>query len=166
MATVPDCKINVSQNSSVMGGAGGADFTLEMKGPDLDVLKILGKEAEKEFSSIKGFRNVETSLTDTTQEAQFTIDKHKAQEYGVNTAEIAGMLRTAINGDSVTTATIDDYKVDVNLKFKADTIDSLEDIKQLKVNSATGKEVPLGAFSDIKWQMVYNLYLGLMEIFL
>ncbi|TQX20156.1 efflux RND transporter permease subunit, partial [Clostridioides difficile] len=84
-----------------MGGAGGADFTLEMKGPDLDVLKILGKEAEKEFSSIKGFRNVE--------KAQFTIDKHKAQEYGVNTAEIAGMLRTAINGDSVTTATIDDY---------------------------------------------------------
>ncbi|HHY0136571.1 TPA: efflux RND transporter permease subunit [Clostridioides difficile] len=150
VATVPDCKINVSQNSSVMGGAGGADFTLEMKGPDLDVLKILGKEVQKEFSSIKGFRNVETSLTDTTQEAQFTIDKHRAQEYGVNTAEIAGMLRTAINGDSVTTATIDDYKVDVNLKFKADTVDSLEDIKQLKVSSSSGKEVPLGAFSDIK----------------
>lgn len=150
VATVPDCKINVSQNSSVMGGTSGADFTLEMKGPDLDVLKILGKEVEKEFSSIKGFRNVETSLTDTTQEAQFTIDKHRAQEYGVNTAEIAGLLRTAINGDSVTTATIDDYKVDVNLKFKADSIDNLEDIKQLKVSSATGKEVPLGAFSDIK----------------
>lgn len=150
VATVPDCKINVSQNSSVMGGTSGADFTLEMKGPDLDVLKILGKEVEKEFSSIKGFRNVETSLADTTQEAQFTIDKHRAQEYGVNTAEIAGLLRTAINGDSVTTATIDDYKVDVNLKFKADSIDNLEDIKQLKVGSATGKEVPLGAFSDIK----------------
>ncbi|MCC0646944.1 efflux RND transporter permease subunit [Clostridioides sp. ZZV15-6598] len=150
VATVPDCKINVSQNSSVMGGTSGADFTLEMKGPDLDVLKILGKEVEKEFSSIKGFRNVETSLADTTQEAQFTIDKHRAQEYGVNTAEIAGLLRTAINGDSVTTATIDDYKVDVNLKFKADSIDNLEDIKQLKVSSATGKEVPLGAFSDIK----------------
>ncbi|MCC0635396.1 MULTISPECIES: efflux RND transporter permease subunit [unclassified Clostridioides] len=150
VATVPDCKINVSQNSSVMGGTSGADFTLEMKGPDLDVLKILGKEVEKEFSSIKGFRNVETSLTDTTQEAQFTIDKHRAQEYGVNTAEIAGLLRTAINGDSVTTATIDDYKVDVNLKFKADSIDNLEDIKQLKVNSTTGNEVPLGAFSDIK----------------
>ncbi|MCC0631460.1 efflux RND transporter permease subunit [Clostridioides sp. ZZV15-6388] len=150
VATVPDCKINVSQNSSVMGGTSGADFTLEMKGPDLDVLKILGKEVEKEFSSIKGFRNVETSLADTTQEAQFTIDKHRAQEYGVNTAEIAGLLRTAINGDSVTTATIDDYKVDVNLKFKADSIDNLEDIKQLKVNSATGNEVPLGAFSNIK----------------
>ncbi|MGX9757172.1 efflux RND transporter permease subunit [Clostridioides difficile] len=150
VATVPDCKINVSQNSSVMGGTSGADFTLEMKGPDLDVLKILGKEVEKEFSSIKGFRNVETSLADTTQEAQFTIDKHRAQEYGVNTAEIAGLLRTAINGDSVTTATIDDYKVDVNLKFKADSVDNLEDIKQLKVSSATGKEVPLGAFSDIK----------------
>ncbi|MDB0438125.1 AcrB/AcrD/AcrF family protein [Clostridioides difficile] len=150
VATVPDCKINVSQNSSVMGGTSGADFTLEMKGPDLDVLKILGKEVEKEFSSIKGFRNVETSLTDTTQEAQFTIDKHRAQEYGVNTAEIAGLLRTAINGDSVTTATIDDYKVDVNLKFKADSVDNIEDIKQLKVNSSNGKEVPLGAFSDIK----------------
>ncbi len=67
------------------------------------------------------------------------------------------MLRTAINGDSVTTATIDDYKVDVNLKFKADTIDSLEDIKQLKVNSATGKKFLLVLFryKNGRWSTIY-----------
>lgn len=47
-----------------MGGVGGVDFILEMKGFDLDVLKILGKEVEKEFSFIKGFRNVEIFFID------------------------------------------------------------------------------------------------------
>lgn len=39
------------------------------------------------------------------------------------------MLCIVINGDFVIIVIIDDYKVDVNLKFKVDIIDSLEDIK-------------------------------------
>ncbi|WP_315077963.1 efflux RND transporter permease subunit [uncultured Clostridium sp.] len=147
MATVPDCEIKVSASSSMVGGSDGV--SLELKGPDIDVLEEIAKMAEGKLNSLQGFRNVGTSLSDTTKEAQFKIDKNKVQQYGINTSGIAGLLRTAINGDSVTTATIDDYKVDVNLKFKESSIDSLEDIKQIKVASQSGQEVPIGAFADI-----------------
>lgn len=147
LSTVPDCEINVSATSSMMGGSG--DVSIKIKGPDLDVLEVISNQAKDKLKTLSGFRNVTTSLADVTQEAQFNIDKQKAQEYGVNTSGIASMLRTAINGDSVTTATIDDYKVDVNLKFKDTNIDNIEDIKQIKVMSQTGKEVPIGAFADI-----------------
>ena len=147
MATVPDCEISVSASSSMIGGAG--DVSVSLKGPNLDVLEVISNQAKDKIKELDGFSNVETSLADVTQEAQFKIDKQKAQEYGVNTAGIAGLLRTAINGDNVTTATIDDYKVDVNLKFKDTSIDNLEDIKQMKVMSQTGIEVPIGAFADI-----------------
>ncbi|NFG42266.1 efflux RND transporter permease subunit [Clostridium botulinum] len=147
METVPDCEIKVSASSSMVGGSDGV--SLELKGPDIDVLEEIAKLAEEKLNSLQGFRNVGTSLSDTTKEAQFKIDKDKVQQYGINTSGIAGLLRTAINGDSVTTATIDDYKVDVNLKFKESSIDSLEDIKQIKVASQSGQEVPIGAFADI-----------------
>lgn len=150
MATVPDCEINVSQSESAMGTGSSGDVSIKIKGPDLDVLEEIANEAKDKIKNINGFRNVTTSLADVNKEAQFKIDKKKANEYGVNTAGIASMLRTAINGANVTTATIDDYKVDVNLKFKESSINNLEDIKQMKVKSQTGQEVPISAFADIK----------------
>ncbi|WP_252232550.1 efflux RND transporter permease subunit [Clostridium sp. ZBS15] len=147
MATLPDCEIKVNMSSSMVGGSDGV--SLELKGPDIDVLEEIAKQAEVKLNSLNGFRNVTTSLADTTKEAQFKIDKDKAQQYGINTSGIAGLLRTAINGDSVTTATIDDYKVDVNLKFQESSIDSLDDIKQIKILSQSGQEVPIGVFAEI-----------------
>lgn len=148
MDTVPDCEINVSQSTSMVGG--GDTIEMDLSGPDLDVLKVISEEAKQKVEDTGVFRNVETSLSDTTQEAQFKINKYRAQEYGINTAGIASLLRTAVSGSNVTTATIDDYKVDVNLKFKDTSIDNIEDIKQIKVTSTSGKEVPIGAFADVE----------------
>lgn len=145
---IPDCEINVSQNSSMsMGGSG--DVQVDIKGPDLDVLEEITNQAKANVEQLSGFRNVETSLSDSNEEAQFKIDKRKAALYGINTSSIASTLRTAISGTDITTVTIDDYDYDVNLKFKESSIDNIEDIKQIKIKSATGQEIPLGAFADI-----------------
>ena len=123
---------------------------MQLKGADLDTLDVLAKQIEDKLSSIDGFKNVETSIADTSQEAQFIIDKQKANKYGINTSSIASLLNTAVVGDSVTTAKINDYEVDVNLKFKGNSIDNLEDIKQIKVMSKTGEEIPLRRNSRYK----------------
>ncbi|MBE6063377.1 MAG: efflux RND transporter permease subunit [Clostridium butyricum] len=147
--TVPDCEISVSANNSVSGNGTG-DVSIKLFGENLDVLEEICNQAETKLKKLDGFRNVSSTLSDASKEAQFKIDKKKAQEYGVNTAGIAGMLRLAINGDNVTTATIDDYKLDVNLRLKDTSVDNLEDIKQLKVQSTKGQQVPIGAFAEIK----------------
>ena len=145
---IPDCEINVSQSSSMsMGGSGNVQ--VDLKGPDLDVLEEIANQAKANVEKLSGFRNVKTSLSDSNEEAQFKIDKRKASMYGINTSSIAATLRTAISGSNTTTVTIDDYDYDVNLKFKDSSIDSIEDIKQIKIKSATGNEVPLSAFADI-----------------
>lgn len=151
MSTVPDCKIKVSLDSGMMGGgSSGADFSLTVKGEDLDTLDILAKQIEEKLAGVNGLRNIETSIADTSQEAQFTIDKQKANQYGINASSIGSLLNTAIGGSSVTKAKINDYDVDVNLKFKDSSINSIEDIKQIKVISKTGEEVPLGNIANIE----------------
>ncbi len=150
MDTVPDCKIKVALDSSSTGEGSGSGFSMQLKGPDLDTLEVLAKQIEGKFSTIEGFKNVETSIADTSQEAQFIIDKQKANKYGINASSIASLLHTAVVGDSVTTAKINDYEVDVNLKFKGNSIDNLEDIKQIKVMSKTGEEIPLLEIANIK----------------
>jgi HAE1 family hydrophobic/amphiphilic exporter-1 len=151
MNTVPDCKIKVALlDSSSTGEGSSSDFAMKLKGPDLDTLEVLAKQIEGKFSNIEGFQNIETSIADTSQEAQFIIDKQKANKYGINTSSITSLLNTAVVGDSVTTAKINDYEVDVNLKFKGSSIDNLDDIKQIKVLSKTGEEIPLGEIAHIK----------------
>ncbi|CAG9703477.1 efflux RND transporter permease subunit [Clostridium neonatale] len=149
LKVIPDCEINVSQSSSMsMGGSG--EVQVDIKGPDLDVLEEIANQAKANVEKIPGFRNVETSLSDANQEAQFKIDKRKATLYGINTASVASTLRTAISGSDTSTVTIDGYDYNVNLKFKDSSIDSVDDIGQIKIKSATGQEFPLSAFADIK----------------
>lgn len=151
MSTVPDCKIKVDLDSGfASGGSSGADYSLTIEGADLDTLDVLGKQVQEKLNGINGFKNVETSIADTSKEAQFTIDKQKANMYGINTGSIASLINTAIGGNAVTTAKINDYDVDVNLKFKNSSIDSVEDIKQIKLISKSGEEVPLGNIADVK----------------
>ncbi len=146
---IPDCEINVSQTSSMsMGGSG--DAQVDIKGPDLDVLEEIVNQAKANVEKVSGFRNIETSLADSNKEAQFKIDKRKASLLGINTSSIASTLRTAISGSDATTVTIDDYDYDVNLKFKDSSINSIDDIGQIKVTSASGQQVPLNAFAEIK----------------
>lgn len=149
LKVIPDCEINVSQSSSMsMGGSG--DAQVDIKGPDLDVLEEIVNQAKANVEKVSGFRNIETSLADSNKEAQFKIDKRKASLLGINTSSIASTLRTAISGSDATTVTIDDYDYDVNLKFKDSSINSIDDIGQIKVTSASGQQVPLNAFAEIK----------------
>lgn len=149
LSVIPDCEISVSQSSSMsMGGSGSTQ--VDIKGPDLYVLEEIVNRAKINVENLSRFRNVETSLAASNKEAQFKIDKRKASLLGINTSSIASTLRTAISGTDTTTVTIDDYDYDVNLKFVDSSIDSIEDIGQIKVTSSKGQQVPLSAFAEIK----------------
>ena len=149
LATIPDCKITVSLADSSMGGMGGSGYSINVQGPDLDVLEVLAKQVEERISGLEGFQDVESSLSDTTEEAQIKIDTERALEWGINTQTVTSMLRMSIEGSTVTTAKIDDHTVDVNLKLEDEKIQSVNDLLNLKVRSASGENIPIGAFSHI-----------------
>ncbi|MDF2613017.1 MAG: putative multidrug efflux pump, rane protein [Clostridia bacterium] len=149
LATIPDCKITVAMSSNSMGSMGSSGFSIDIQGPDMDVLEVLAKQAENEISAIKGFEDVTSSFSDVTEEAQIKIDTERAMEWGINTQKVTSMLRMSIEGSTVTTAKIDDYTVDVNLKLQDEKIQSINDLLKLKVKSGSGEDIPIGAFSHV-----------------
>ncbi|WP_070000256.1 efflux RND transporter permease subunit [Cellulosilyticum sp. I15G10I2] len=149
LATIPDCKIAVSMTDSSMGGMGGSGYSINVQGPDLDVLEVLAKQVEERIRGLEGFQDVESSLSDTTEEAQIKINTERALEWGINTQTVTSMLRMSIEGSTVTTAKIDGHTVDVNLKLEDEKIQSVNDLLNLKVRSASGENIPIGAFSHI-----------------
>lgn len=150
MATVPDCEIEISiDDSMMMSGMGG--FSIEVSGPDLDILEAVSQDVANALKPIEGFSDVSTSIADTSEEIRLHIDQKRATEWGVSIASVNSLVRMALEGSDVTTARIDGYTVDVHLQLKEGTVDSLEDLQRLTVkSSATGQEIPLSAFATFE----------------
>ncbi len=149
LATVPDCKIDISIDDSLMMGMGG--FSVEVSGPNLDILEVVSEDVANALKPIEGFSDVTTSISDTSEEIILHIDQKRATEWGINVASVNSLVRMALEGSDVTTARIDGYTVDVHLKLKEGTVSSLEDLQRLTVkSSATGQEIPLNAFATFE----------------
>ncbi len=149
LAVIPDCKITVSMDTSSMAGMSN-DFSISVQGPNLDVLEVLAKQLEEKIKGLPGFVDVTSSLADVSEEAQIKIDSKRAMEWGISPLSVTSMLRMSIEGAAVTTAKIDDHTVDVKLKLEEGKIQSTDDLLKLKVKSASGQNIPIGAFSHIE----------------
>ena len=150
LATVPDCTITISVDDSMMMG-GGSAFSVEVSGPDLDVLEAVSTDVANALQTIDSFSDVTTSIADTSEEIRLHIDQKRATEWGVSVASVNSLVRMALEGNDVTTARIDGSTIDVHLQLKEGTVNGLEDLERLTVKSSkTGQEIPLSAFTTFE----------------
>ena len=59
-------------------------------------------------------------------------------------------LRNLMNGDVVTTMTVDDEQADVKLQLKMDDISSLEELGNQKINNILGMPVALNEVGELQ----------------
>jgi multidrug efflux pump subunit AcrB len=83
-------------------------------------------------------------------ELHVEVDRKQAALVGVNTQQIAGTVRTAINGSE--TIKIRDGKDEINVivRLKPDARRSLEDISRLKINGRDGALIPLREIATVQ----------------
>ncbi|WP_083461354.1 efflux RND transporter permease subunit [Cellulosilyticum ruminicola] len=149
LATVPDCTISISIDDSMMMSSSG--FSVEVSGPDLDVLETISIDVANALKPIESFLDVTTSIADTSEEIRLHIDQKRATEWGVSVASVNSLVRMALEGSDVTTARIDSSTVDVHLQLKDGTVNGLDDLERLTVKSSkTGQEIPLSAFTTFE----------------
>ncbi len=127
-----------------------AAITANITGPSLDGLYSLGQRIKEELEEIPGSTNVEISKEETPGEFAISIDRDKAQLYGVNTQQLAGILRDAISGTEATVIRGDGEDSEVIVKYDLNSGDSgsdlsINDLSSLSVVTARGS-VPLASF--------------------
>lgn len=81
----------------------GSPIVIKFLGEDLGEIGIAAERAERLLASIPGTVDVETSLRDDGTEFEFVVDRAKVAEAGLTPSAVAGALRTAVNGSTVTT---------------------------------------------------------------
>ncbi|PIY92524.1 MAG: hypothetical protein CO030_05325 [Candidatus Magasanikbacteria bacterium CG_4_9_14_0_2_um_filter_42_11] len=148
-------RVTVAQQAS--GPDQGAPVNIHINGEDLNTLESIASDVQHLLETIPGARNVALSTKESNGEFVLSIDRSKAQFYGVSTAEVASLLRNAVTGNTVTVLKQNGTDIDVVVKYdlspaaegslsQIDTVD-IDEITSLTLATPRG-EIPLASFLD------------------
>lgn len=148
---IAGAEIKLSEVSSTFGGmSGGSAVSIQIGGPDLEVLKTISKDIEEIVAKTSGTRQVESSISEGRPEAQIYINRDKASSYGLTTTQIASVIRTAVEGRVATTYKLDGKEIDIKVQYPEDKRRTLEQLKSVTLPSPLGIQVPLLDVAEIK----------------
>ena len=78
------------------GGSSGTGVGVELKGRNQEVLAILAEDIRLRMDDIEGIHDVETSLESGTEEIRVSVNRERAQLYGLSSQQIATTVATAL----------------------------------------------------------------------
>jgi multidrug efflux pump len=158
---IPGAQIRVDREA--MGPSTGMPINIEISGDDIEELIKISSRLEGFIKSlgIQGIEEFKSSMEVNKPEIILHIDREKANQLGINTAQIGMMIRTAIYGSEVSKFKEgeDEYPIQVRLdkKYRRD-IDVLLSQK-LRVSSNEGgppAEIPLSAVAEVSYVSSYG----------
>ena len=149
------CEVNVETSTMDMSALGGSGISVKIKGRELDRIKSMAGDVAKILSDVEGTKNISDGIEEKTLELRLVVDKNKAMEYQLTTAQVYQMLQQKL-ADASSATTLTTLSKDYSVFVVSDTDETLtrEKIKKLTV---TGKdkenkevEVPLSEIVQFK----------------
>ena len=157
IAQMPGYRVGFSQPiiDMVMDQIAGShsDLAIKIYGDDLEEGRRIAEEVERLIASIPGATDVIIDQEPPLPQLQITADREKAAYYGVNIADIAQLVETAIGGRAVSQIYIGDRVYDVICRFREDVRDTPEKIAALTLTSASGSLIPLSAVAEVSTRL-------------
>ncbi len=142
---IPAAEISVAATDATGMSAlsGGAALSIEIKGDDMTILRNLSDEVQDIVASVEGTREVDSSLDDTKEQMEISINRNKASQYGLTLPQITSAVRAAFEGQIATTYKSGGSEVDVRLIYPEEYRKNLTDMKNLTIMAPTGMKVSL-----------------------
>ena len=149
MAKYPE--INEYQCAVASGGPGGGGNTvdLEIYGYDFDRTSQMAEQCRQLISQLPGARDVNISREDDRPDIKITVDKEKASRLGLSSATISTYLRNRVAGMACGYLKDDGSEYDIVVRLMEEDRNSISDILNLSIPTATGKTVKLSEVATI-----------------
>ncbi len=149
MAKYPEIIEYQCNVSSGGPGGGGNTVDLEIYGYDFDKTSQLAEEARRLIKTLPGARDVNISREDDRPDIKITVDKEKASRLGLTSATISTYLRNRVAGMSCGYLKDDGSEYDIVVRLEEEDRNSISDIMDLSIPTATGKSVKLSEVAEV-----------------
>ena len=109
-----DCTVDVNTATMDMSALSASGISIRVKGRDLDNLKTTAEEIAAILETVEGTDEVSDGIEETTPELRLTVDREKAIEYGLTTAQVyQAVAKEMAEASSSMKLSTDTYDYDV-----------------------------------------------------
>ena len=125
-------------------------LAVKVYGLDLNILQDRALEIKRRLSNVPGF----TELTVVRELGQpsliVQVDREKIARYGVNVADVEGIVQAAVGGQAATQVIQGEKLFDLVVRMKPEFRESAQSIGNLLVGTPSGTQIPLTSVAEIK----------------
>jgi multidrug efflux pump subunit AcrB len=147
MGDVPDAKEVSVQHSLNNDGPG---FELSIRHQDLDVLREAVRDLEDQLRTYDALYDVRNNLEGASEEIRLTL-KPGAVKMGLTLADVTRQVRQAYYGEEVQRLPRSGQDVKVMVHYPLESRRSIESLKNFRVRTADGRQVPLLSVADLEY---------------
>lgn len=134
---IPGMDFSISGNSSMANyGSAEKDFVYHITGDDFGRLQQFALKLQRTVKNMPGAEDVSLSYKAGNPEAEFQVNRDKAEDLGASTAAIGSTLRTLYNGVVVGQYESGSERCDVNVKLDDKDRQDLGSINNIYVPSS------------------------------
>ena len=125
-------------------------LAVKVYGPDLNVLQDKALEIKRRLAQVQGF----TELTVVRELGQpsllVQVDRDKIARYGINVADVEGVVQAAVGGQAATQVIQGEKLFDLVVRMRPEFRENAQQIGNLLVGTPAGQQIPLSELSDIR----------------
>lgn len=116
---------------------------IKIAGPDLKVIQQLGQQLEQIVGKVEGASSVYAERVAGGRYVKVDIDRLKAARYGLNIADVQGVLATAVGGMEVGQTIEGRERYPINLRYPQSYRDSVASLELLPLVTPSGARIAL-----------------------
>lgn len=129
-----DCTVEVNTSTMDLSALSSSGISIQVEGRDLDTLKQTAQEIADILEAVEGTQNVFNGVEETTPELRLVVDREKAMEYGLTTAQVYQAIAAELaEPSSSMTLSTDTYDYDVYIVDGEQETLTRDKIKKLKI---------------------------------
>tara|TARA_B100000508_G_scaffold75230_1_gene58682 strand:- start:157956 stop:161717 length:3762 start_codon:yes stop_codon:yes gene_type:complete len=128
-----------------------SDIAIKIFGEDLDLLQQKGQEIKSLINDIPGASDVTVEKVTGLPQMRVKFDRQKMAIHGLDIATLNNIISMAFAGKSMGVIFEGEKRFDLVARLRGDQRQSINDLKELMIDTPLGKKIPLDQVAEISF---------------
>src|ERR1700691_968455 len=151
----PGVSFSYSQNiedniDEAISGVKAGENAIKVFGDDLATDERIANDIRETLDGVPGVVDEVVLRSMGQPNLQITPDRTACARYGLNVGDVGAIVQAAIGGQAVTQVLEGDRRFDLVVRWKPEYRESLDAVRQIRVNLPAGGQVPLDQVAKIE----------------
>ncbi|MDP2983504.1 MAG: efflux RND transporter permease subunit [Candidatus Latescibacter sp.] len=140
---------DISLNKAEHGPPVGMPVDIQVSGDDYLRLGEIARDIRSKIKNVPGLVDLKDNFESSKPEIRITVDRDKAALLGLNSFDIAGAVRTAINGSEISKYREAEDEYDITVRFQEKFRSAIPDLDKIYIFKDE-KQIPLSSVASFE----------------